>query len=71
MKTPDFATPLASARVQAEALRVAFGNKYIINVLRCRGDKPMFEAVSKDGGNPYCLISSDAREIWTELKTAA
>jgi hypothetical protein len=48
-----------------------FGKHYAINVLKCRGEKPLFEAVSRDGGNPYWLISADAREIWAELKTAA
>ena len=23
-----------------------------------------YEAVSRDGSNPYCLISTDASEIW-------
>ena len=31
--------------------------------------KPRFEAVSRDGGSPYCLISDDAREIWRELRS--
>jgi hypothetical protein len=30
--------------------------------------KPRFEVVSRDGGNPYALISSDAAEIWRELR---
>jgi hypothetical protein len=42
----------------------------VVNVLLNRGEKPRFEAVSRDGGNPYCLISSDAREIWRELRKA-
>ena len=24
--------------------------------------------VNRDGGNPYCLISTDALEIWRELQ---
>jgi len=32
------------------------------------GEKPRFEAVSRDGSNPYTLISPDAREIWRELR---
>lgn len=59
-----------SARVQATALRAAFPD-YAINVLWSKGDKPRYEAVSRDGGDPYCLISSDAREIWRELREAA
>jgi hypothetical protein len=31
-------------------------------------EKPRFEAVSREGGSPYALISSDAREIWRELR---
>ncbi len=56
-----------AALVQAAALRAAFP-RYAINVIMNRGDKPRFEAVSRDGGNPYCLITTDAREIWHELR---
>jgi hypothetical protein len=35
------------------------------------GQKPRFEAVSRDGGSPYCLISADAREIWRELTSCS
>jgi hypothetical protein len=59
-----------SARVQAAALRAAFPS-YAVNVLAYRGQKPRFEVVGRDGGNPYCLISDDAREIWRELRQAA
>ena len=59
----------SSALVQAAALRAAFPG-YLINVhVRQRG-KPRFEAVSREGGDPYCLISSDAQEIWRELRRA-
>ena len=60
--------PLAgwSVPAQADALRVAFPG-YVVNVLVNRRDKPRFEVVNRDGGDPYCLISSDAREIWLEL----
>jgi len=62
------AWPLAgwSVPAQADALRVAFPG-YVVNVLVNRRDKPRFEVVNRDGGDPYCLISSDAREIWLEL----
>jgi hypothetical protein len=54
-------------RVQAAALRAAFPG-YVVNVIvMAHGEKPRYELVSKDGGDPYCLISSDAREIWWEL----
>jgi hypothetical protein len=69
MTVPDFKPPLPVARVQLAALRTAFP-RYMFNVIISRGDKPLFEAVSRDGGNPYCLISTDAREIWAELKAA-
>jgi hypothetical protein len=59
--------PSPSAHVQAAALRAAFPG-YIVNVITRWGDQPRFEAVSRDGGSPYCLISADAREIWRELR---
>jgi hypothetical protein len=37
-------------------------------VITTRGEKPRFEVVSKDGGDPYCLISTDAHEIWRALQ---
>ncbi len=55
------------AQVQAAALRAAFP-QYAVNVLQRWGDRPRFEVVSRDGGNPYCLISTDALEIWRELR---
>ena len=55
--------------VQAAALRAAFPG-YVVNVIRHHGEKPRYEAVSRDGGGLYCLISDDAREIWRELKQA-
>ncbi|MGP0028185.1 MAG: hypothetical protein ACLPKE_33240 [Streptosporangiaceae bacterium] len=58
--------PLA-AHVQVAALRAAFP-QYAINVLHRRGDRPRIEVVNRDGGNPYCLISTDALEIWRELQ---
>jgi hypothetical protein len=68
MNTPDLQPPPSrSARVQAAALRAAFPG-YMVNVLWNQGEKPRYELVSKTGGDPYCLISSDAREIWRELK---
>ena len=55
------------AHVQATALTAAFPG-YMVNVLSRRGGRPRFEAVRRDGGSPYCLISDDAREIWRELR---
>lgn len=61
-------SPPPGLSMQAAALRAAFpaydvfvtwvGGKHRIEVVRSRGD-----------GNPWCLISTDAREIWQELKT--
>jgi hypothetical protein len=58
-----------SAHVQVTALRTAFPD-YAFNLIRHHGEKPRYEAVSRDGRSPYCLISTDAREIWHELKQA-
>jgi hypothetical protein len=62
--------PVTSALTQAAALRDAFP-EYVVNVRMGRQDTPQFEVVSRDGGDPYCLISSDAQEIWRELGGAA
>ena len=51
--------PAPSAHVQAAALRAAFP-QYAVNVIRHPGARPRFELVSRDGGDPYCLISSGA-----------
>ena len=59
-------SPVPSAMTQAAALRVAFP-EYVVSVRLGRRDKPRFEVVSREGGDPYCLISSDAQEIWREL----
>ena len=59
--------PPAPAHVQVTALRTAFPG-YRFNLIRHRDEKPRFEALSRDGGDPYCLISDDAREIWRELR---
>jgi hypothetical protein len=60
--------PVPSALVQAAALRAAFPG-YTVNVITRQDDQPRFEAISRDGGSPYCLISTDAREIWQELRS--
>jgi hypothetical protein len=67
--TADFELPPPpSTRVQAAALQAAFPG-YIVNVIvMAHGEKPRYELVSRNGQNPYCLISSDAREIWQELR---
>ena len=61
---PVPATPCALG--EADALRAAFPG-YVVNVITRWGEKPRFELVSRDGGSPYALISSDAQEIWREL----
>jgi hypothetical protein len=55
--------------VQAQALQAAFP-RYRVNTI-IKSGRVLFEAVSMDCGNPYCLISSDAKELWHELKAAA
>ena len=68
MNVPDFRPPPPpSTRIQAAALRAAFPS-YIVNVIQHRGEPARYEVVSRDGRSPYCLISTDAREIWRELK---
>jgi hypothetical protein len=69
---PDFGLPPAPAvKVQLAALKAAFP-AYVVNVIKYRGEKPLFEAVAKDTGRDlYCVISDDAREIWRELRAAA
>ena len=62
---PVPATP--STLVEADALRAAFPG-YVVNVITRWGEKARFEVVSRDGGSPYALISSDAQEIWRELR---
>ena len=52
--------PAPSAQAQAAELTAAFP-QYVVNVLRRRNAKPRFEAVSRDGGSLYCLISDDAK----------
>ena len=57
----------ASAHVQVAALRAAFPG-YI--VIWRPGERPRYEVVARDGGDPYCLISTDATEIWRALRHA-
>jgi hypothetical protein len=63
--------PLPAAMVQAAALRAAFP-AYVVNVIARRGEHPAYEVVRRDGApGLYCLISTDAGEIWHELRQAA
>jgi hypothetical protein len=62
-----FHLPPPPVAIQAAALQAAFPS-YCVNVIQHPGDKPRFEAVSRDGHSPYCLISTDAREIWRVLR---
>jgi hypothetical protein len=59
--------PAPTAHTQVTALRTAFPG-YTFNLIRHRGGRPRFEAVSRNGGDPYCLISADATEIWEALR---
>lgn len=69
--TAGFQPPIAPAvRLQAAALRRAFPHYIVYVIVPGRGDEPRYEVVSRDGGSPYCLISTDAREIWRELRNS-
>jgi hypothetical protein len=50
--------------VQAAALRKAFPSYSVF--VSTKGAVPRFELVAKDDGNPWCLISANAHEIWNE-----
>jgi hypothetical protein len=52
----------------AVALHLEFPHYSVI--VRRDGGKPRFQLLSKDGRNPWCLISPDAQEIRNELKGA-
>ena len=59
--------PALAVHVQAAALHAAFP-RYAVSLITRWDDKPRLEVVSRDGGDPYCLISDDAREIWDALR---
>ncbi len=67
--TADWTLNPPDAQVQAEELRAAFPTYRVSLVVH--GDRTRFEAISTDGGNPWCLISADPREICRALKPAA
>ena len=52
--------------LQAEAIRRAFPS-WTIAVHSWAGGRTRIEAVNRDGGGLYALISSDPAEIWAEL----
>jgi hypothetical protein len=56
-----------SPRARAAAIREAFPSYAVIVSVR-QGDRPRFEVVTRNDGNPWCLISADADEIWHELE---
>jgi hypothetical protein len=69
--TADFQPPPPpAAKVQLEALQSAFPAYSVSLIVPAPGEKPRYEAVSRTGGTPYCLVSTDAREIWDELRQA-
>jgi len=63
----DNRTP--SSRSQAAAIQEAFPS-YAVTVSTRQGERPRFEVVTRNDGNPWCLISSHAEEIWNELERA-
>ena len=62
--------PVKTAQDQAAALQAAFPS-YTVTVIPHYRGRPRIEAISRDGGNPWCLISDEAHEIWRELRGAA
>ena len=65
---PAPSAPVAQA--QAAALRTAFP-AYAVKVITWWDGKPRLEVVARDtSASPYCLISTDVREIWRELRQA-
>ncbi len=58
-----------SPGAQAKAIERQFpGYSVTITV---RGDESIhYEAVTRNDGNPWCLISDDAGEIWRELSAS-
>lgn len=59
--------PELQVYIQAEALRRAFP-AWQIAVQAWVGDRLRIEAVNRDGGGLYALISSDPAELWRELR---
>lgn len=56
------------AHTRAAELGAAFPG-YAIQVLPGRdGRHPRYEALNRNGGSPYCLISDDPYEIWHSLR---
>jgi hypothetical protein len=55
------------AYLQGAVLASCFPS-YSVSVLPHRDGRPRFQAVSRDGGDPWCLISADASEVWDELR---
>jgi hypothetical protein len=56
--------------VQADALRAAFPD-YQVSVTSVGGEDRIEVVRQRGDGGPWCLISTDAREIWQELKSGS
>ena len=56
--------------VQADALQRAFPG-WTICVQNWESGRARIEAVNRNGGDPYALISSDPAELWRELRATA
>ncbi len=68
MQPPSDQAPPPSATMQADALRAAFPDYQVI--LTQKGGENRFEVIRRRGSTgPWCLISTDAREIWHELRS--
>jgi hypothetical protein len=53
--------------VQTSALQQAFP-RWSFSVQNWDNDRLRIEAVNRNGGDPYALISSDPAELWAELR---
>ena len=59
----------AGAYTRAAELEAAFPG-YAVQVLPSRDGRHLrYEALNRNGGNPYCLISDDPCEIWHSLRS--
>ncbi len=68
---PNSAMPASPSRAAGLAVLRATFPDYSFRLIRWDSHKPHYEALSKSGGDPWCLNSDDICEIWRGLKAAA